>query len=70
MSMYKHIVEIIVEALCYYTINFIILLYIWMYRFHVIVPSIRTLVISGFEQNIWKYRQRDDSQKLAKSLLF
>ena len=66
--MYKHIVEVILEALCYYSINFMILPYIWMYRFYVIVPSIRTLVISGFDQNMWKYRQRDDSQKLAKSV--
>ena len=29
-----------------------------------------TLVISGFEQNISKYRQRDDSQKLAKLLSY
>ena len=39
-----------------------------LYRFHGIVPSIQTYVISGFEQNMSKYRQRDDSQTLEKSL--
>ena len=33
------------------------------------ILSFQTLVSSGFEQNISKYRQRDATQKLAKSLL-
>ena len=33
-----------------------------LYRFHVIVPPIQTLVSSGFEPKLLKYRQRDDSK--------